>query len=85
MLCKRRTTEAHRPHRPLACSPVPPPQLGRIDAASANPFGRVPATDASLEEVQAFFTQLGAKPGAGEGAFSRKAPFTERQQVGVVG
>ncbi|PSC75757.1 Thylakoid lumenal 29 kDa chloroplastic [Micractinium conductrix] len=55
-------------------------KLGRIDAASANPSGRVPATDASLEEVQAFFTQLGAKPGAGEGAFSRKAPFTERQQ-----
>jgi hypothetical protein len=57
-------------------------RLGRIDAAQPSLAGRVPPLDAPLEEVQAFFTRLGARPDqTGDGPFAKKPPFWERQQV----
>lgn len=55
-------------------------KLGRKDAAEPAPAGRLPAPDASLEEVQQYFNKLGVKPDAGGGLFAPKAPFWERQQ-----
>ncbi|KAI7845676.1 hypothetical protein COHA_000790 [Chlorella ohadii] len=48
-------------------------RIGRVDATEPAPAGRIPADGASLEEVQAFFNQLGAKPG-------KRPPLWERQQ-----
>lgn len=56
-------------------------RLGRLDATEPAPAGRLPAPGAPLEEVQAFFSRLGAKPDLG----NKKPPFWERQQVGGSG
>lgn len=56
-------------------------RLGRTDATQASPPGLLPRRDAPLEEVQAFFFKLGAKPDqGGDGPFAKKPPFWERQQ-----
>lgn len=82
---------AHMPGSPPPLSPRRRPTragipLGRLDATQPDPAGRLPAPGASLEEVQAFFSKLGAKPDqTGEGPFGKKPPFWERYQVGVGG
>jgi L-ascorbate peroxidase len=48
-------------------------RIGRVDATEPAPAGRIPADGAALEEVQAFFNQLGAKAG-------KRPPLWERQQ-----
>jgi hypothetical protein len=56
-------------------------RLGRQDADAPSPAGRLLTPDASVDEVQRWFSLLGAKPG--QGGFGKKPPFWERQQVGA--
>ncbi|GIL48968.1 hypothetical protein Vafri_5468 [Volvox africanus] len=57
-----------------------PVRLGRVDSTVPAPSGRIPAADASVEEVKAFMEKLGVPPGSnvGSGLFSAKPPFWER-------
>lgn len=50
-------------------------RVGRIDATEPAPAGRVPAPGTSIEEIRAFFTKFGNKPGSLDGPFPKLPLF----------
>ncbi|KAG2487468.1 hypothetical protein HYH03_013890 [Edaphochlamys debaryana] len=74
-------TDVKRPK--IVEGPVPqvdfPVKLGRVDSTEAGPAGKVPAADASVADITAYFAKLNVKPGSqGSGPFAPKPPFWER-------
>ncbi|KXZ46294.1 hypothetical protein GPECTOR_45g164 [Gonium pectorale] len=56
-----------------------PVRLGRVDATTPAPAGKVLAPDASVAEIKATFAALAVKPGTPTGGlFATKPPFWER-------
>lgn len=73
----RASTPEGKKNALMFSNPIPL-RIGRVDAAAPTPAGRLPPRGAAAAEVKAFFSKLGVKPGADEGPFAKKPPFSER-------
>eukprot|EP00887_Chlorella_sp_A99_P008077 scaffold12.g8077.t1 len=73
----RASTPEGKKNALMFSNPIPL-RIGRVDAAAPTPAGRLPPRGAAVAEVKAFFSKLGVKPGADEGPFAKKPPFSER-------